>query len=70
MTVVSLGAVLVFNFLRPRNNVVYSPKEFFVGEDKRLPGPGRGCFSWLPALWSIKEDEIVRCFIELLHLRR
>ena len=63
MICISLVAFLAFNFLRPRNDVVYAPKQLHDADRKaHVRPPSDGFFAWLPVLWGLKEDEIVSTF--------
>lgn len=51
MACISLGAFLAFNFLRPRNDVVYAPRQLHAtsGQANVRP-PSDGFFAWIPVL--------------------
>ncbi|CAH7672629.1 hypothetical protein PPACK8108_LOCUS7443 [Phakopsora pachyrhizi] len=55
----SIGTVLAFSFLRPKNKIVYMPRYKYSAGNKRPPKLSDGLFDWLKPLISISEDELV-----------
>ncbi|EIW80389.1 DUF221-domain-containing protein, partial [Coniophora puteana RWD-64-598 SS2] len=59
MSVISVVTIVVFNFLRPSNKVIYEPKvKYHVGE-KQPPKISDSLFGWLPPLIRTRERELV-----------
>ncbi|KAF7351143.1 DUF221-domain-containing protein [Mycena sanguinolenta] len=60
MSVVSVGTIIAFNLLRPKNKIIYEPKvKYHVGESKRPPRIDDSICGWLPPLIHTKEPELV-----------
>ncbi|KAF8622662.1 hypothetical protein AX15_006773 [Amanita polypyramis BW_CC] len=59
MSVVSVVTVLVFNFLRPNNKIVYEPKVKYHVGDKPPPRISDSLFGWLPPLIRTTEPELL-----------
>jgi hypothetical protein len=59
MAGVSFITVLVFNFLRPKNKIVYEPKVKYHVGDKPPPRISDSHLGWLPPLIRTKEPELV-----------
>jgi hypothetical protein len=58
MTLISVVTVLVFNFLRPKNKVIYEPKvKYHVG--KPPPRISDSIFGWISPLIRTKEPELL-----------
>ncbi|KAF8583815.1 DUF221-domain-containing protein [Ramaria rubella] len=56
---VSLGTIILFNILRPRNRVVYQPKVKYHVGDKQPPPISNGVFAWIPPLIHSKEPYLL-----------
>ncbi|KAF8161319.1 hypothetical protein B0H34DRAFT_840484 [Crassisporium funariophilum] len=59
MSVVSVVTVLLFNFLRPKNKIIYEPKVKYHEGDKPPPRISDSIFGWLPPLVHTKEPELL-----------
>jgi len=59
MTLVSTATVLMFNFLRPKNKIIYEPKVKYHIGSKPPPPISSSLFGWLPPLVHTKEPELV-----------
>ncbi|KAH8828425.1 DUF221-domain-containing protein [Flagelloscypha sp. PMI_526] len=59
MAAVSVGTVLAFNLLRPKNKIIYEPKVKYHVGNKPPPRISDGLFGWLPPLIHTKEPELV-----------
>lgn len=55
----SLGTLLAFSVLRPKNKVVYMPRFKYSAEDKRPPRLDDGLFAWLKPLSKTTETELL-----------
>jgi hypothetical protein len=55
----SLGTVLAFSVLRPRNKIIYAPKYKYSTEEKRPPKIDDGLFSWIGPLRTTKEPDML-----------
>ncbi|KAJ6497705.1 DUF221-domain-containing protein [Mycena sanguinolenta] len=77
MSVISLATLVLFNFLRPRNKIVYEPKVKYHVGDKSPPRIGDSFCGWLPPLLHSKEPELLEkigqdavAFLRFLRLMR
>jgi hypothetical protein len=59
MAALSLGTVLLFSILRPRNALVYAPRAKYSTEEKKPPKLDSGLFSWVKPLMHMKEPEML-----------
>ncbi|KAH9453175.1 hypothetical protein Pst134EA_024062 [Puccinia striiformis f. sp. tritici] len=59
MVLCSLGTLLAFSILRPKNKVVYMPRYKYSTEDKRPPKLDDGLFAWLKPLSKATEKELL-----------
>ncbi|KAF8952519.1 late exocytosis, associated with Golgi transport-domain-containing protein [Flammula alnicola] len=59
MSVVSVVTILLFNFLRPQNKIIYEPKVKYHEGDKPPPRISDSLFGWLPPLIHTKEPELL-----------
>ncbi|KAF9047436.1 hypothetical protein BJ165DRAFT_1102024 [Panaeolus papilionaceus] len=59
MSVISLVTVLLFNFLRPKNKIIYEPKVKYHEGDKPPPRISDSICGWLPPLLHTKEPELL-----------
>uniref|UniRef100_A0A0W0F0Y5 DUF221-domain-containing protein n=1 Tax=Moniliophthora roreri TaxID=221103 RepID=A0A0W0F0Y5_MONRR len=59
MSIVSAVTVLVFNFLRPKNKIIYEPKVKYHEGDKPPPPISDSLLGWLPPLIRTKEPELL-----------
>lgn len=59
MTIVSLVTILAFNFLRPKNKIIYEPKVKYHVGNKPPPRISDSVFGWLPPLVRTKEPELL-----------
>ncbi|OAV94050.1 hypothetical protein PTTG_06749 [Puccinia triticina 1-1 BBBD Race 1] len=59
MFLCSLGTLLAFSILRPKNKIVYMPRYKYSAEDKRPPKLEDGLFAWLKPLAKATEDELL-----------
>lgn len=55
----SLGTILAFSILRPKNKIVYMPRYKYSHESKRPPKLDDGLLSWLTPLAKVTEDELI-----------
>ncbi|KAA1119199.1 hypothetical protein PGT21_017621 [Puccinia graminis f. sp. tritici] len=55
----SVGTVLAFSILRPKNKIVYMPRYKYSAEDKRPPKLEDGLFDWLKPLSKATENELL-----------
>lgn len=55
----SLGTLLAFSVLRPKNKVVYMPRYKYSAEDKRPPRLDDGLLAWLKPLSKTTEAELL-----------
>ncbi|CAI2170436.1 19995_t:CDS:2 [Funneliformis geosporum] len=54
------GTLVIFGFLRPRNGVVYAPKQKYSSEKKQPPKiENHGLFSWVRPVMSSTDDELI-----------
>ncbi|CAA7260544.1 unnamed protein product [Cyclocybe aegerita] len=59
MSIISVVTVLLFNFLRPKNKIIYEPKVKYHEGDKPPPRISDSLFGWLPPLVYTKEPELL-----------
>ncbi|KAJ2917772.1 hypothetical protein MD484_g2683, partial [Candolleomyces efflorescens] len=59
MSVISIVTILLFNFLRPKNKIIYEPKVKYHEGDKPPPRITDHLFGWLPPLANTKEPELL-----------
>ncbi|TFK23149.1 DUF221-domain-containing protein [Coprinopsis marcescibilis] len=59
MSIISVVAILLFNFLRPTNKIVYEPKVKYHQGNKPPPRITSHLFGWLPPLAHTKEPELL-----------
>ncbi|KAF9486012.1 DUF221-domain-containing protein [Pholiota conissans] len=59
MSIVSIVTILLFNFLRPKNKIIYEPKVKYHEGDKPPPRISDSLFGWLPPLVYTKEPELL-----------
>lgn len=50
---------IAFSLLRPYNQAIYAPKLKHADERHAPPPIGRAPWSWLTALWSLKEEQLM-----------
>lgn len=78
MSIISTVTVLAFNFLRPKNKIIYEPKvKYHVGNKPPPRINDSVLFGWLPPLIHTKEPELVEkigldavTFLRFLRLMR
>ncbi|RHZ87104.1 hypothetical protein Glove_40g12 [Diversispora epigaea] len=56
---IGVGTLFVFGFLRPRNGIVYAPKQIYVNEKKQPPKIENGLFSWVKPVWNTPESLLI-----------
>lgn len=59
MSIISVIAILLFNFLRPTNKIIYEPKVKYHEGNKPPPKISDSIFGWLPPLIHTKEPELL-----------
>ncbi|KAJ7772149.1 hypothetical protein DFH07DRAFT_734442 [Mycena maculata] len=59
MGAASFVTLALFNFLRPRNKIIYEPKVTYHSGDKSPPRISDKFFGWLPPLIHTKEPELL-----------
>lgn len=59
MTLVSVGTIIVFNVLRPKNKVIYEPKVKYHVGNKPPPRISDSIFGWISPLLHTKEPELL-----------
>lgn len=59
MTLVSVGTIILFNFLRPKNKVIYEPKVKYHVGDKPPPRISDSVFGWISPLLHSKEPDLL-----------
>ncbi|KAG6850847.1 hypothetical protein H0H93_007465 [Arthromyces matolae] len=59
MSAISVVTILAFNFLRPKNKVIYEPKVKYHVGNKPPPRISDSVFGWLPPLIHTKEPELL-----------
>ncbi|KIM40329.1 hypothetical protein M413DRAFT_73699 [Hebeloma cylindrosporum] len=59
MSIVSVVTILLFNFLRPKNKIIYEPKVKYHEGAKPPPRISDSIFGWLPPLINTKEPELL-----------
>ncbi|MBW0516954.1 hypothetical protein O181_056669 [Austropuccinia psidii MF-1] len=77
MALCSLGTLLAFSILRPKNKIVYMPRYKYSPEAKRPPQLDDGLLAWLRPLIQVSEEELVNkigldavIFLRLLRMCR
>ncbi|CAG8475724.1 4639_t:CDS:10 [Diversispora eburnea] len=56
---IGVGTLFVFGFLRPRNGIVYAPKQTYVNEKKQPPKLENGLFSWIKPVLNTPESLLI-----------
>ncbi|KAL4268501.1 CSC1 family protein [Pleurotus pulmonarius] len=59
MSGISIVTILLFNFLRPKNKIIYEPKVKYHVGNKAPPRISDSLCGWLPPLLHTKEPELV-----------
>ncbi|KIP11341.1 hypothetical protein PHLGIDRAFT_99971 [Phlebiopsis gigantea 11061_1 CR5-6] len=59
MVVISAGAIIIFNILRPRNKIVYEPKVKYHVGDKKPPPISDSVLGWVSPLLHTKEPVLI-----------
>ncbi|KAL0955754.1 hypothetical protein HGRIS_001969 [Hohenbuehelia grisea] len=59
MSAISIVTVLLFNFLRPKNKIIYEPKVKYHVGSKPPPRISSSFFGWLSPLMHTKEPELL-----------
>ncbi|CAG8571374.1 3957_t:CDS:2 [Cetraspora pellucida] len=58
-TALGFGTLIIFGFLRPRNGIVYAPKQKYSPEKKQPPKLKSGLFSWIKPVISVSESQLI-----------
>ncbi|KAF0442744.1 DUF221-domain-containing protein [Gigaspora margarita] len=58
-TALGLGTLIIFGILRPRNGIVYAPKQKYSPEKKQPPKLETGLFSWIKPVISVSESQLI-----------
>ncbi|CAG8607308.1 9527_t:CDS:2, partial [Dentiscutata heterogama] len=58
-TALGLGTLIVFGILRPRNGIVYAPKQRYSPEKKQPPKLETGLFSWIKPVITVPESQLI-----------
>ncbi|RIA90619.1 hypothetical protein C1645_823153 [Glomus cerebriforme] len=59
-TAIGVGTLIIFGFLRPRNGIVYAPKQKYSSEKKQPPKiENQGIFAWIRPVLSSSEELLI-----------
>ncbi|CAG8472360.1 10585_t:CDS:2 [Dentiscutata erythropus] len=64
-TGLGLGTLIIFGILRPRNGIVYAPKQRYSPEKKQPPKIETGLFSWIKPVISVPESQLIEKIVPL-----
>ncbi|CAG8778794.1 8576_t:CDS:2, partial [Racocetra persica] len=59
------GTLVIFGILRPRNGIVYAPKQKYSPEKKQPPKLESGLFSWIKPVISVSESQLIEKIVPL-----